>query len=380
MGHFTIQDLKEVYLNKKVIFEYFLVGFFTALNGLFLVFAAPPDRCPAFLQSALTNTMIPLVIVARILILRKIPTCVQVLCALGVVVGLIATSIPTIFDLDPTASQESQAKGVWKILWPLIFAFSLVPAALYTVLEEKYLQRDLNPDSSTYKNSVYDSDNPIPMSVFLFLVSGLQTLSFIFLFWYDLIPTIGFAKSFDELVDNFAQSFRYSWGLDGAGVVCAVFTWVFVVMYCMTSYGQGLLLRYTEGAVYSSMVAALVTPIGEIFWMLFSDTDGNFIWHPSWTSTSWYPLVGLVIIVPCVYIYNTLGEKSFEDKLDEERMSAKKQMLINKSLNAKDSPNSLYTGNHRNLTAANEADMSFPSQYAGSPQPQTSLQTPHRIE
>ena len=53
LGHFTWRDLTEIYINKKVLFEYFLVGFFTALNGLFLVFAAPPDRCPEFLQSGL---------------------------------------------------------------------------------------------------------------------------------------------------------------------------------------------------------------------------------------------------------------------------------------------------------------------------------------
>eukprot|EP00484_Ammonia_sp_Unknown_P029793 CAMPEP_0197051252 /NCGR_PEP_ID=MMETSP1384-20130603/25965_1 /TAXON_ID=29189 /ORGANISM="Ammonia sp." /LENGTH=82 /DNA_ID=CAMNT_0042483781 /DNA_START=158 /DNA_END=402 /DNA_ORIENTATION=- len=82
------------------------------------------------------------------------------------------------------------------------------------------------------------------------------------------------------------------------------------------------------------MVAALVTPIGEIFWMLFSDKDGEFKWEPSWTSTSWYPLAGLLIIVPCVYVYNTYGEKAFEKKLEEERVSEKKKMLIQKVVNA----------------------------------------------
>lgn len=379
-GHFTIRDLTETYINKKVMFEYFLVAFFTALNGLFLVFASPPERCPAFLQSALTNTMIPLVIFARILILRKTPTCIQTLCALGVVIGLIATSLPTIFD--PTASQKSQSHGVWKILWPLIFAFSLLPAAIYTVLEEKYLQRDLNPDSSTYKKSVYDSDNPIPMSVFLFLVSALQTISFIFLFWYDLIPTIGYAHSVPQLLDNFAQSFRFTIGLDGAGPTTVIFTWLFVINYCTTSYGQGLLLRYTEGAIYSSMVAGLVTPIGEIFWMLFEiDTLNNLIWNPQFKLSSLYAIAGLLIIAPCVVIYNIYGEKSFEDKLDQERMSAKQQLLANKSLNSKkvNIDVNRFSKNHRNVSAANEADMSLRSEYDGSPKVSTPLDTPNRF-
>ena len=130
------------------------------------------------------------------------------------------------------------------------------------------------------------------------------------------------------------------------------------------------------------MVAALVTPIGEVFWMLFSDDGGHFIWNPNWTSTSWYPLVGLVIIVPCVYIYNIYGEKSFEKKLDEERLSAKQQLLAAKSLNADNkSVNSKKDkfSDHRTVSISNENDMSLHSDFGGSLHASTPLDTPNRL-
>ena len=361
LGHFTIDELKSKHLTREILCEYFLVGFFTAFNGLFLVFAAPSDRCPVFLQSALTNTMIPLVIVIRIIILKKIPSLIQCLCAVGVLAGLFATSIPTIFDLDPTASQESGAKGVWRVLWPLIFAFSFVPAAIYTVLEEKYLQKDGSSNnnnnnnnshgggsggyyrtSSLRRTTIYDSENPVPMSVFLTLVSMFQTCTFLFLFWYDLLPTIGFSHSMKGLVDNFWQSLKYTYMLDGASIWCVFGCWIFVFMYCITSYGQSLLLRYTEGAIYSSMVNAMVTPIGEVFWMLFhSATD--FKWDPVWNSTSIYPLIGLVVIVPCVFIYNVYGSDDAGGSGDDDAsqdfdsrnssVQGGKNVSINKSVN-----------------------------------------------
>ena len=45
--------------------QLFLVGFFDALNGLFVVYASPPVRTAPFLQAILGNFLIPLTIVFR---------------------------------------------------------------------------------------------------------------------------------------------------------------------------------------------------------------------------------------------------------------------------------------------------------------------------
>ena len=49
----------------------FAMGLFTALNGIFVVFASPPDRTPPYLQGILQSMVIPYTILFRFLILRK---------------------------------------------------------------------------------------------------------------------------------------------------------------------------------------------------------------------------------------------------------------------------------------------------------------------
>ena len=222
------------------------------------------------------------------------------------------------------------------------------------------------------------------MSVFLTLVSGFQTLSFVVLFWYDLIPTIGYASTMSELFSNQWQSLKWTWMGDGAGIDCLLGCWIFVLMYCMTSYGQSILLRYTEGAIYSSMVAAMVTPIGEVFWMLFNSAT-DFKWDPTWTSTSWFPLLGLIIIVPCVFIYNVYGEKKLCPSSNRQRLSKKEKLLIqqqNQKIGYKDQSNSplIYNPSHINdvMNDANSSYNHMPYSPRSSFKSSGSLSTPKR--
>ena len=277
-GYFTCNELCQ-FINIRSCLETCLVGSVTALNGLFLVFAADPNRTPAFLQSALTNIMIPLVIIIRFIVLRKVPTKIQLLAAFGVIVGLFITAVPSIFDFDPSESQKSQASGVWVFLWPLIFMLSFIPAALYTVLEELFLSKEINDQKRNKKSfpgydeyndddedlgSSIDEDNndglykiketvvqsgdkQIPISLFLSMVTFFQTITFVFLFWYDLLPTIGYASTIHEFFDNFYQDLKYTFVMDGAKIGCFIGFILFVSFYCMNSYGVSLLMRYSNG-------------------------------------------------------------------------------------------------------------------------------------
>lgn len=49
----------------------FAMGLFTALNGVFIVFASPPNRTPPYLQGILQSMVIPYTILFRLIILRK---------------------------------------------------------------------------------------------------------------------------------------------------------------------------------------------------------------------------------------------------------------------------------------------------------------------
>ncbi len=69
-----------------------------------------------------------------------------------------------------------------------------------------------------------------------------------------------------------------------------------------------MLLRYTEGAVWTAVIAAVVTPLGEMFWMLFGDPDW-VRWHPEFPWQNIFPIIGLCIMMPCVYLYNRYSEE-----------------------------------------------------------------------
>jgi len=68
-----------------------------------------------------------------VLIVRKRPTLLKLLCGLAVVVGLFVCLIPTIFPaVDPKAGKtKTEAHGVSRVMWPLIFMLGFV-SNLYT--------------------------------------------------------------------------------------------------------------------------------------------------------------------------------------------------------------------------------------------------------
>ena len=66
----------------------------------------------------------------RVLIVRKRPTLLKLLCGLAVVVGLFVCLIPTIFpSVDPKAEKtKTETHGVSRVMWPLIFMLGFVSA------------------------------------------------------------------------------------------------------------------------------------------------------------------------------------------------------------------------------------------------------------
>lgn len=69
----------------------------------------------------------------RLLILRKKPTRLKLLCALVVFVGLFISLIPTIFpQVDPKAEKtKNEAHGASRVLWPIIFMLGFVSTSCF---------------------------------------------------------------------------------------------------------------------------------------------------------------------------------------------------------------------------------------------------------
>ena len=83
-------------------------------------------------------------------------------------------------------------------------------------------------------------------------------------------------------------------------------TAAFVLFFSAAQLFSLLLIRYTDGANYLVVILALVTPLVAFFWTLFSYRFGVH-WHPHFTLSTAFIIAGVVIIVPCILLYNYVG-------------------------------------------------------------------------
>ncbi|KAL5481557.1 hypothetical protein EMCRGX_G021747 [Ephydatia muelleri] len=273
--------------------QLFLVGLFDSLNGLFVVYASPPVRTAPFLQAILGNFLIPLTIVFRLLIIRKRPTLLKLCCAGAVLIGLLASLIP-IMSGDNSDPQDKQA---WlqqpiaaRVLWPLCFMFGFVPAALMNVFQEKGLK------DSRKVNLLY----------YLFWINLHQLWVTALLFWFDIVPYFGTSNGIQQFGRSYWFSVKCFFGGAGCNSSAGVRGTVFIAMYVLSYVAQGLLIRYAEGATLLAIVQAVVSPLGALFWSLFSCVDGcdTIEWGPNATSLTYYSIGGLILIVPAIFLYN----------------------------------------------------------------------------
>jgi len=271
----------------------FLIGLCDALNGALVVFASKGSRTPPYLQAILGNFMIPLTILFRVLIVRKRPTLLKLLCGLAVVVGLFVCLIPTIFPgVDPKAEKtKSEANGVSRVMWPLIFMLGFIPAAIMNVLEE-YVVKMKNQTSRKGINLVY----------FLFWTSLYQLICVGSLFWLDILPWYGNVDTISEFGRNWWFGIQCFFGAAGCDSTCGTRGTMFILMYVFSYVGSANLLRHAEGATWLAIVVSLVTPLGFLFWTLFNESP--FKWQPEGHVSTWFSIGALAIMVPAVFVYN----------------------------------------------------------------------------
>ena len=90
--------------------------------------------------------------------------------------------------------------------------------------------------------------------------------------------------------------------------------------YITVNYiGSSLMLRYTEGATWTAIVAALVTPLGGIYWFFFQIPDGGDLetyWN--WDNSDIFIIVGLFFMAPFIFLYDRETQK--QEKLKKEQM------------------------------------------------------------
>ena len=94
----------------------------------------------------------------------------------------------------------------------------------------------------------------------------------------------------------------------------------FVLFFSTAQLFSLLLIRYSDGANYLVIILALVTPLVALFWTLFSYKSGIY-WHPHFTLSTGFIIAGVVIITPCILLYNYVDILNDRKKITREATS-----------------------------------------------------------
>ncbi|KAL9954563.1 hypothetical protein ACROYT_G042119 [Oculina patagonica] len=269
------------------------VGCFQGVSAMFIVFSSSGTRTPPYLQAILGNFSIPITLILRFLLLKKIPTRRKFLSAIAVVAGLFICLIPMFSpQIDPQgASHLGGATGPGRVLWPLAFMLGFGIAATAYIVEEKVVKIQESGHAQAGLVSV------------LFWTSLAQFLTVVPLFWVDIIPGFGYTDNIHEFIQNWTFGFQCVFGGAGCSWAPGVLAFLFITGYIMTVCGCALLLRYSEGATLLAIVMSLCTPLGFMFWIFFQEKP--FHWHPYFHKSSWFSVTALIIMIPAAFIYNT---------------------------------------------------------------------------
>ena len=91
---------------------------------------------------------------------------------------------------------------------------------------------------------------------------------------------------------------------------------IYITAYASTTMFSILLIRFAEGAVFTTVVLALVTPLSTLFWMLFQPMP-TLHFEPVFDLSMIFVIVGLLIMMPAVIMYAYLGNGNYISPADE---------------------------------------------------------------
>ncbi len=70
--------------------------------------------------------------------------------------------------------------------------------------------------------------------------------------------------------------------------------------------------RVPGSSVLYAMLADFVLPAATLFWTLVSDSEDQLVFKPSATSNTYYALIGIGFILPCVTLYYYFAKEEKE--------------------------------------------------------------------
>jgi len=266
----------------------FLAAFWYAQNGL-IVYAADPKRTPQSLQPML-GMGLPFTLLMRQVLLHRHPVGKQRLGCAIVMVGIAICLSPTLYSFafcsESKGCKPSDSKAM---LWSVFYLFTTLGMSTTSVYAEEILD---NPGVSTIYYLYWTE-----LCSFLLVVS---------VFWTDMIPGFGYASGWDD----FSTKFKHGLDLIVSGGQPTLLGVVFLSFWALQTLCQCVLIRSSDGAAWSSLVATLSTPLQTLFLSIVTVSKSGVAWNFQFSANVIVHVCGASLSVPGLLVYDRATRKA----------------------------------------------------------------------
>lgn len=276
-----------------------IVGFCNATNGIFLVSASGPT--PEVLQALLLSSQVFWTLIFCAVILREGRSYVNVLVA----VSFLFSAGGIILGASPSFAGEKFTRDAK--LWSLIFAFSMIPGALYNVFASIYMRLfTIRPDHPEDVDDVFRADD-VTVKLTMLCTTGFSQIFWMFVFlpldsapWFGTSPNLAASRA--ALTAGWECVFKHG--------VCEgnyIYYLLFNVSYFLNYVGSSYLNHYSAGL--NAMVTQLSSPIGAIILIIAP------AWNVDETPYAAGPAVGGAILLIIGTLIYTVWENGSREQL-----------------------------------------------------------------
>jgi hypothetical protein len=273
-GQLSWQELKIPH--KKA----FFAGCWYAQNGL-LVYGSDPHRTPQNLQPMLLQTL-PWVVLFRAFHLQRYPVGGQRSGCILVIIGMVVAFVPSLLGADEESGSGAPS-GTSAVLWSLFMVFTAFGGAATSVYAEEILE-------SREVSTVY----------YLFWMEFWHFVLVLAVFWSDLLPGFGYADGWSDFIDKFSKGFALTF----AGGEATYLTAIFLSFWALQTFGNCVLIRFNDGATWSSLMGAFALPLQILFLSLLSVDKSGVSLSPQINTKTIVNLLGAAITMPGLMVYD----------------------------------------------------------------------------
>lgn len=217
----------------------FLAGAWYAQNGLY-VYAADPTRTPQKLMPMLCVNL-PFTVLVRMVILGRYPVGKQRWGVAITLAGILVCLSPELLNLEQSEDAGGAPSGLKAIAWSLFMLFTTLGDSVTAVYSEEIL------------------DTPgVSIIYYLFWMELWHFILVVGAFWTDLIPGFGYATDMQDMAAKFWTGWEITFTGGGAATYLGV---CFLSFWALQTLIRCVLIRFGDGATWSSLINALATPL-----------------------------------------------------------------------------------------------------------------------